>query len=172
MKWVKEKVRKKTKQACREEDSCKYGHNCRFLHMKELNETTKYAIIEIPQTEKEDMLRKDGKKVMSKNVILEEINNVQKDESEIRSKVCTFYLNRKCSKGNGCSYRHPKECRDFLSGQCKYGKECKFAHIRVNSGTAQNLGQMEGLLRYLATQILPQRPTFVPHHLSQLAPQG
>ena len=159
-----------TKQLCREEP-CKYGHNCRFIHAKELNETTKYAIIEIPQREKLNLMKKDGKRLMSKELIIEEINQV--NQGEVRNKVCTFYLNHSCTKGSRCNYKHPKECRDFGSGQCRYGSKCNFAHFRNKSGATQNFGQVEGLLRYLATQLLPQRPaTFVPQHLSQLTPQG
>jgi hypothetical protein len=72
-------------------------------------------------------------------------------------KICSFFKQGKCTKGEACSFLHPrtdrvepapeqpaghgtgdmrdsiagkKICRHFLSGTCKYGRNCQNLHVR------------------------------------------
>ena len=160
---IKVKTRKQTKQGCREEEYCEYKHFCKFVHLQELYETMKYAAIEVGESRKDYVLRKDGYEFMEKDIIVEEYPKISETRNT-NTKVCSFYLKRKCSKGTQCTYRHPKECTYYKqTGQCKYEKNCKFAHMK-NQHQNQNLEQMEEMMRYM-TQFLPRTPMFVPQNI-------
>ena len=64
-------------------------------------------------------------------------SNEQKETAKNQSKLCKFFKHGKCkygSKGNDCSYDHPKKCFKFVqngdksSRGCKKGKECDYYH--------------------------------------------
>ena len=44
---LKEKERKRAKVRCNEQENCRYGRECKWIHMNELDESALYAIIEV-----------------------------------------------------------------------------------------------------------------------------
>ena len=171
---IKVKRRKQTKQVCREEGNCRYKHFCKYVHLDELYETMKYAVIEVGVSKKNEVLSKDGYRINEKEIIVEEYPRIG-DKKITNTKVCTFFLQKKCNKGNQCTYRHPKECTFYKeTGNCRYANNCRFAHMKKQNGEQvegtmlknQNLEQMEGMMRYMA-QFLPRTPMFVPQNLTQ-----
>ena len=69
-----------------------------------------------------------------------DLNNAlisRQDENKAKQKVCTFWLQGTCKKGDDCGFLHVYDkdklppCRFFQeNGHCHKGDECLFKHER------------------------------------------
>ena len=132
---IKYKERKRTKRACKYEYNCKYGRSCKWLHMNELNESIKYAEIEVPQTEKDRCLNKDGEIIINNKIIVEEVVKNKQTNENTRMPECRYYKKGNCRFGNKCKFRHEnqnikydKPCKYYSDGHCRQGTMCKYKH--------------------------------------------
>ena len=157
------KERKHTRVQCRYGPDCRFKHLCKFQHNEHLEESTKYAIIEVDESLKEDILSHDGQALYENKLIIEECH--RPEENKTLRKVCKFYMQSNCTNGKDCGYAHPMECRNYKrTGTCNYGKNCKYLHRQnneKNNQKTQNLCNMEGIVRYIL-ECLPQMNS-VPH---------
>ena len=152
-----EKDRKLTRVLCRYGQECRFKHLCKFQHNEHLEESNKYAIVEVDESVKDDILSYDGHSLIENKMIIEECHRTE--ENKTLRKVCKFYMQSKCKKGKDCGYAHPMECRNYKrTRSCNYGNNCKYLHRQnneKNNQNTQNLYNMEGIVRYML-ECLPQ----------------
>ena len=168
---IKRKERKPTRVRCKNEDDCRYGHSCKFIHMKELQESIKYAIIEVNENKKDDILKYDGEVIGGNEIIVEERKNpnIIDNNKGMKRSICKYYKEGRCNRGIECWFEHPKECMFYKkTGNCRFGEQCKYVHLNNNNNNIRrpnvsNLGVMEGMMRNMM-KFLPQQQ-FLPQHI-------
>ena len=133
---LKQKRRKLRKQTCKFEatNECRYGRKCKFVHIKELEETVTYGEVTIPAELKNDVLQCDGLLVDNHKIIVEEIKNVRLNGST------------QGNQGNQGNVRNAqRQCKYYRNGNCKKKEQCKFLHID-NPATTKNQNFHEGVM--------------------------
>jgi hypothetical protein len=46
------------------------------------------------------------------------------------AKLCKFFIEGKCKKGNECLFKHENNiCKEYYFRNCKFGDQCKFKHV-------------------------------------------
>ena len=107
----------------------------------------------------------DGEGVVDSGAGAEAKNEeVDADETKTRkdaTKVCRFWLQGGCRKGDACDFKHEstpnsgQKCRFFARGRCKAGARCPFRHEAADAGgktvadAAGNPGNPQTLLKKL-----------------------
>ena len=60
---------------------------------------------------------------------LKQLNNISTMYIMSQQKICKFYMESNCKKGNSCKFLHdPNHCKHFYLGNCKFGNKCKKIH--------------------------------------------
>ena len=121
-----------------------------------------YAIMQVKENDKEEVLAFDGTSVNGRQIVVELARKSKylkdakddggEDEEEEKSKTtCKFYLEGRCNKPKGqCRFAHPKPCLFHSQGKhCKFGEKCKFAHITNKNSIGK--GQRDGSVALLTT---------------------
>ena len=116
---LKQKTRKLRKQTCKFEatNECRYGRKCKFVHIKELEETVTYGEVIIPAELKNDVLQCDGLLVDNQKIIVEETKNVS-----IKRSIHDNQGNgngERVHNGNGNGEREQRQCKYYNNGNCK-----------------------------------------------------
>ena len=68
-------------------------------------------------------------------------------------KICKHYVNKKCTNGDSCTFKHIDGiCSHYFFGNCKFGEQCKYSHQYQLSGTkhqTENKNKPKGKDKYL-----------------------
>ena len=141
---LKQKTRKLRKQTCKFEatNECRYGRKCKFVHIKELEETVTYGEVIIPAELKNDVLQCDGLLVDNQKIIVEEIKNVSLKRSIEGNQGNGNGNGKRVGNGNGNGER---VCKYYKNGNCKKNEQCKFLHID-NPVTPENQNLRNGAM--------------------------
>ena len=73
----------------------------------------------------------------------------------VGTKVCRFWLQGGCRKGDACDFKHEsapssdQRCRFFARGRCKSGSRCPFKHELAEKKTSVEGGNPQTLLKKL-----------------------
>ena len=151
---IKIRERKATKTICKYNetaDGCRFKRNCRWIHLDELNESLKYAIITLPTEVGDELIKLNKIEFQHNKIIIEPIstsNKYTKDENRGENnanKTCRYFANGMCRKGNNCTFMHKKEiikdCNFFKENKCRYGNKCKYNHNVLAENTNNFLYQ-------------------------------
>jgi hypothetical protein len=70
---------------------------------------------------------------------IEESSELIVKKDLFKKKLCTFFADGKCKKGDSCTFLHETQknkktvmCKNYQNGNCKYGDNCNFKHTKLN----------------------------------------
>ena len=91
--------------------------------LKSENAELKRNMIRIESTETKISNDEDQRKKVP-------IGNVETG-NRIKERICKFFQNGKCKKGNSCDFTHKKICKFYVEGRCNKDR-CEFVHNKIN----------------------------------------
>ena len=79
------------------------------------------------------ILQADERTKMNRQGITETVFRAEaKQAAKPAKKLCQFFAQGHCKKGDQCAYAHLSPCRFFVLGHCKHGESCRYPHVTQN----------------------------------------